>query len=90
MKMIDIRKVKVDRKTNISIIFVSILLGVNSFNLILDKLIQILVTVEIFGLNNTTSIIFYWYSEFCWLWLDILTLVNGLFFIFLFKNVALK
>jgi hypothetical protein len=88
--MIDMRKVKLDRKTSLSIASVSILLGINSFNLILDKLIQILVTVEIFALNNTTSIIFYWYSEFCWLWLDILTLVNGLFFMLLFKNVALK
>lgn len=88
--MIDMRQIKLDRKTRLTITFVSILLGVNSFNLILDKLIQILVTVEIFGFNKTTSIIFYWYSEFCWLWLDILTLVNGLFFMFLFKNVALK
>lgn len=88
--MVDMRKVKLDRKTSLSIASVSILLGINSFNLILDKLIQILVTVEIFALNNTTSIIFYWYSEFCWLWLDILTLVNGLFFMLLFKNVALK
>ena len=88
--MVDMRKVKLDRKTSLSITSISILLGINSFNLILDKLIQILVTVEIFALNNTTSIIFYWYSEFCWLWLDILTLVNGLFFMLLFKNVALK
>lgn len=88
--MIEMRKVKLDRKTSLSIISFSILLGINSFNLILDKVIQILVTVEIFAFNKTTSNIFYWYSEFCWAWLDILTLVNGLFFMFLFKSVALK
>ena len=37
IKMVEMKEVKLDRKTRTSIIFVSILLGVNSFNLILDN-----------------------------------------------------
>lgn len=88
--MVEMKAVKLGNKTRVSIIFVSILLGVNSFNLILDKIIQILITVEIFGEKNSTSIIFEVYSQFCWIWLDILTLVNGLFFMFFFKGMAIK
>ena len=39
IKMVEMKEVKLDRKTRTSIIFVSILLGVNSFNLILDNVI---------------------------------------------------
>ena len=75
------KTVKLDKKTRVSIALVAILLGINSFNLILDKMIQILVTEEIFFENNSTSILFDLYSEFCWVWLDIVTLLNGLFFV---------
>ncbi len=60
--MVDIKKVKLDWKTRLYFTLVYIMLGINSFNLIFDKFIQIFVTVEIFGLNNTTSNIFDWYS----------------------------
>ena len=90
MEMLDINKIKLDYKTRLSIVFISILLGVNSLNLILDKAIHILVTIEIYYQENVISIIFQWYSEFCWIWLDILTLINGVFFMLLFKKVALK
>ena len=58
MQLLDMSKVSLDSKTRLSIGLVSVLLGVNSFNVILDKFIQILVTVEIFGKGATTSIIF--------------------------------
>lgn len=45
------KKVKLDKKTRVSIALVAIMLIINSFNLILDKIIQILVTVETFALN---------------------------------------
>lgn len=88
--MIDMKKVKVEKKTRVTIALVGILLGINSINLIVDKLIQTLVTVEIFGFNKSTSILFAVYSEICWVSVDIVTLLNGLFFMQIFKNIALK
>ena len=49
LQMVDIKKVKLDKKTRLYFTLVYIMLGINSFNLIFDKFIQILVTVEIFG-----------------------------------------
>jgi hypothetical protein len=81
MQMIEMKTVKLDKKARVSIALVSILLGINSVNLIVDKVIEILYTVEIFSKNYySTSILFYVYHEFCWFWLDIVALVNGLFF----------
>ena len=78
--MIDINEVKFDRKTRITIYAVTILLLVNSLNLILDRIVEILVTIEISQKNSITSIIFEVYSEFIWIWLDIVTMINAFFF----------
>ena len=57
--MIEMKTVKLDKKTRVSIALVSILLGINSVNLIVDKMIEILYTVEIFSKNYySTSILF--------------------------------
>jgi hypothetical protein len=80
----DLNDVRFNTKTRIYIGIVTILLGVNSLNLILDKTIAIVITVEFFGENYSTSYLFELYTHICWIWLDILTLVNGLFFVFLF------
>jgi hypothetical protein len=82
--MINIKDIKFNTKTRIYIIIVAILLGVNSLNIMLDKAIAITVTIELFGEHLATSYLFEVYSEFCWIWIDILTLGNGLFFVFLF------
>ena len=81
MQMIEMKKVKLDKKTRVSIALVTILLGINSLNLILDKLIHITLTENIFRLNIPPSYLFELYSTFCWVWLDIVALVNGLFFV---------
>ena len=39
------RKVKLDKKTRLSLALVKIILSINSLNLILDKIIQIVVSV---------------------------------------------
>jgi hypothetical protein len=88
--MTEMKKVKLDWKTRVSIILVTVMLIINSFNLIIDKIIQILVTVETSLFNKATSDLFDLYSEFCWVWLDVVTLANGIFFMLLFKNIALK
>lgn len=57
--MIEMKTVKLDKKARVSIALVSILLGINSVNLIVDKVIEILYTVEIFSKNYySTSILF--------------------------------
>ena len=57
--MIEMKTVKLDKKAKVSIALVSILLGINSVNLIVDKMIEILYTVEIFSKNYySTSILF--------------------------------
>ena len=59
MQMIEMKTVKLDKKAKVSIALVSILLGINSVNLIVDKVIEILYTVEIFSKNYySTSILF--------------------------------
>ena len=59
MQMIEMKTVKLDKKARVSIALVSILLGINSVNLIVDKVIEILYTVEIFSKNYySTSILF--------------------------------
>ena len=59
MQMIEMKTVKLDKKTRVSVALVSILLGINSVNLIVDKMIEILYTVEIFSKNYySTSILF--------------------------------
>ena len=59
MQMIEMKTVKLDKKARVSIALVSILLGINSVNLIVDKMIEILYTVEIFSKNYySTSILF--------------------------------
>ena len=59
MQMIEMKTVKLDKKTRVSVALVSILLGINSVNLIVDKVIEILYTVEIFSKNYySTSILF--------------------------------
>ena len=59
MQMIEMKTVKLDKKAKVSIALVSILLGINSVNLIVDKMIEILYTVEIFSKNYySTSILF--------------------------------
>ena len=90
IELVEMKTVKLSPKIRITIIIIAILLGVNSLNLILDKIIWTLITVEIFVIDNTNSVIFEYYMNFCWIWLDIVTLMNGIFFIQLFKKVALK
>jgi hypothetical protein len=90
IQLVEMKTVKLSPKIRITIIIIAILLGVNSLNLILDKIIWILITVEIFVIDNTNSVIFEYYTNFCWIWLDLVTLVNSLFFMILFKNVAIK
>jgi len=60
--MIEMRKVKLDKKSRLSLALVKIMLFINSFNLILDKIIQIFVSVETYFFNKTTSVVFDYYS----------------------------
>jgi hypothetical protein len=90
LQLVNIKKIAFDRKTWAAIVGISIMLGVNSFNLVLDRIAQILITIEVSMKNSKTSTIFEYYSQFSWIWLDILTLANGLFFMYVFKNMALR
>ncbi len=60
--MIEMRKVKLDKKTRLSLALVKIILFINSFNLILDKIIQIFVTVETYFFDYKFSVVFEYYS----------------------------
>jgi hypothetical protein len=61
-EMVEIKKVKLDKKTRIGFILVFIMLAINSLNIIIGKFIQILITEEIFWQHKATSDIFVWYS----------------------------
>ena len=60
--MIEMRKVKLDKKTRLSLALVKIILFINSFNLILDKIIQIFVSVETYFFDYKFSVVFDYYS----------------------------
>ena len=56
------RKVKLDKKTRLSLALVKIMLSINSLNLILDKIIQIVVSVQTYFFDYTTTAVFDYYS----------------------------
>ncbi len=58
IELVEMKKVRLKPKTRIYIVLISILLGVNSFNLILDKLIQIMILLDIVKFDKTASFIF--------------------------------
>lgn len=64
------------------------ILIVNSANLLIYLLIQVLITIDV--INEKKSCVFEWYTLFCIFWVDILTLLNALCFLLLFKRIASK
>ena len=69
-------------KTKFSIYLVTGVLIVNTSNLLIQIVVQLFITIDVF--KNDFSCIFEWYTLFCIFWVDILILGNGLCFFKLF------
>lgn len=73
-------------KTKFAITVILSVLIVNSANLLIQIVVQILITINVF--KREESCVFEWYTVICIFWVDILILTNGLCFLLLFKNIA--
>ncbi len=85
-KFIKIQSDGFSKRTKLAIYIITGVLFVNSANLFIQVLMQTLVTIDLF--ENKKSCTFEWYTLFCIFWLDILSLIDGLCFLLLFKRIA--